>query len=81
LTLSRSQQWDLPVGSNGLQKLVGKPFRGIEHNDVTRDVRFTTLHDLSALQSASALSKSGLEYLVARIYVFFATFSRAPEKA
>ncbi len=39
----------------------------------------TTLHDLSALQSASALSKPGAWYLVARMYVFFATFSRAPE--
>jgi hypothetical protein len=33
----------------------------------------------SLLHSAKALSKLGLGYLVARIYVFFATLSRAPE--
>ena len=36
-------------------------------------------HERSALHSASALSEAGLGNLVARMYVFFATFSRAPE--
>lgn len=35
-------------------------------------------HDLSALQSASALSKAGCWNLGVRMNVFFATLSRAP---
>ena len=70
-----SQQLARSVGS--LPRRV-RPESGVKptcQDDVV-GVCFDSVPRGAALHSASALSKAGLGNLVARMYVFFATFSR-----